>query len=71
VPTIAGSWIGGLNYSPVLATLFLAIGAGAIFQVVYELVKLMIGEPLALGQQVAGLADGLSVMYITGLFVAT
>src|SRR5437667_215711 len=45
-------------------------GAGAIFQVVYELLKLMIGERPALGYQVAGFAAGLLVMYITGLFVA-
>lgn len=70
VPTILGSWIGGLSYSPVLATLFLAVGAGAIFQVVYELLKLMIGERPVLGYQVAGFAAGLLVMYITGLFVA-
>lgn len=70
VPTIVGSWIGGLNYSPVLATLFLAVGAGAIFQVVYELVKLMVGERPALSYQVAGFAAGLLVMYLTGLFVA-
>ncbi len=69
-PTILGSWIGGLNYSPVLATLFLAVGAGAIFQVVYELMKLMTGERSPLGYQVAGFAAGLLVMYVTGLFVA-
>lgn len=71
-PTILGAWIGGLNYSPVLATLFLAVGAGAIFQVVYELVKLMMGEGRtpAFGYQVAGFAAGLLVMYLTGLFVA-
>ncbi|HET6780942.1 MAG TPA: ZIP family metal transporter [bacterium] len=71
-PTIAGAWIGGLNYSPVLATLFLAIGAGAIFQVVYELLKLMIRDDraAAVAYQVAGFAAGLLVMYLTGLFVA-
>lgn len=71
-PTIAGTWIGGLSFSPVLATLFLAIGAGAIFQVVYELLKLMIGEDrtAAVGYQVAGFAVGLLIMYLTGLFVA-
>jgi ZIP family zinc transporter len=71
-PTIAGAWIGGLSYSPVLATLFLAIGAGAIFQVVYELLKLMVAEKEtpALVYQLAGFAAGLLVMYITGLFVA-
>lgn len=70
VPTILGAWLGGFTYSPVLATLFLAIGAGAIFQVVYELIKLMGGERPALSHQVAGFAAGLLVMYITGLFVA-
>ena len=71
-PTILGAWIGGLSYSPVLATLFLAVGAGAIFQVVYELIKLMIAEARtpAFGYQVAGFAAGLLVMYLTGLFVA-
>jgi ZIP family zinc transporter len=71
-PTIAGAWIGGLNYSPVLATLFLAVGAGAIFQVVYELLKLMIRDDraAAVAYQVAGFAAGLLVMYLTGLFVA-
>lgn len=71
-PTILGAWIGGLSYSPVLATLFLAIGAGAIFQVVYELVKMMVaeGRSPAVGYQIAGFAAGLLVMYLTGLAVA-
>lgn len=71
-PTILGALIGGLSYSPVSATLFLAVGAGAIFQVVYELLKLMIQEERApaLGYQVAGFAAGLLIMYLTGLFVA-
>lgn len=71
-PTILGAWIGGLSYSPVLATLFLAVGAGAIFQVVYELLKLMAADSRtpAFGYQVAGFAAGLLVMYLTGLFVA-
>lgn len=71
-PTILGTWVGGLSYSPVLATLFLAIGAGAIFQVVYELVRMMAGEGRspAFGYQIAGFAAGLIVMYLTGLFVA-
>ena len=71
-PTILGALIGGLSYSPVLATLFLAVGAGAIFQVVYELLKLMMADARtpAFGYQVAGFAAGLLVMYVTGLFVA-
>ncbi|HVE92601.1 MAG TPA: ZIP family metal transporter, partial [Actinomycetota bacterium] len=34
IPTIAGTWIGGLSYNPAAAVLFLSLGAGAIFQVV-------------------------------------
>ena len=70
VPTIAGAWIGGLSYSPVLATLFLAVGAGAIFQVVYDVARLMAGERPPPGYRIAGFVAGLLVMYLTGLLVA-
>lgn len=70
VPTILGALIGGLVYSPMVATLFLAVGAGAIFQIVYELVKWIIGERSAIGYQLAGFAAGLVIMYVTGLLVA-
>jgi len=72
-PTIAGTWLGGFTYSPVLATLFLALGAGAIFQVVYEVLKLMIADAaqeVATLINVLGFALGLLIMYLTGLFVA-
>jgi zinc transporter ZupT len=39
VPTIAGTWIGGFLYSPIAAVIFLSVGAGAIFQVVYSLIS--------------------------------
>ena len=71
-PTIAGTWIGGFTYSPLFATIFLAIGAGAIFQVVYAIGKMMVpstdGEPLSL-LNATGLIVGLLVMYVTGLLV--
>ncbi|MDQ7842547.1 MAG: metal transporter [Armatimonadota bacterium] len=72
LPTILGTWVGGLSYSPVLAVLFLALGAGAIFQVVYEIVRMMVAEGRrpAFGYQLAGFGAGLLVMYLTGLFVA-
>ncbi|WP_425321219.1 ZIP family metal transporter [Candidatus Nitrosocosmicus franklandus] len=41
VPTIIGTWIGGFIYSPLASVIFLAIGAGAIFQVVYSLIVWM------------------------------
>ncbi len=76
-PTILGAWIGGFTYSDLFSMLFLAIGAGAIFQVVYEIFKLIAKDSQRTGKVVfgslpnfAGLALGLLIMYITGLFVA-
>jgi zinc transporter ZupT len=73
LPTILGAWIGGFVYSPVFATLFLAVGAGAIFQVVYELVRMMVrqsGDQLMTATNFAGFVVGLLIMYATGLLVA-
>ena len=75
VPTIAGTWIGGLTYSVLMAILFLAIGAGAIFQVIYEIVRFQArGRPvlqiLAVPHNLVGLVLGFLVMYVTGLWVA-
>ena len=41
VPTIIGTWIGGFVYSPLASIIFLSVGAGAIFQVVYALAVFM------------------------------
>ncbi|MFQ6046693.1 MAG: ZIP family metal transporter [Gemmatimonadales bacterium] len=72
-PTVLGAWIGGLAYSPLFATLFLALGAGAIGQVVLALYRVVSREaegpvwnPLTAG----GVLVGLVVMYGTGLLVA-
>lgn len=73
VPTIIGAWIGGFSYSPVLVTLFFAIGAGAIAQVILELWKLFArraGGGLAQPLNALGLVAGLLIMYATGLVVA-
>jgi len=73
-PTIGGTWIGGFTYSPILATLFLAVGAGAIFQVVVEVIRLMAGEAareVTTLLNTAGFVLGLVIMYLTGLLVAT
>jgi zinc transporter ZupT len=71
-PAIFGAWIGGFTYSAPLATLFLAIGAGAVFEVVYEIAKLIIKDsaksPSPIGNFV-GVAMGMLIMYLTGLFV--
>lgn len=75
VPTIAGTWIGGFLYSPIAAVLFLSVGAGAIFQVVYSLIswisqhqKPKSASSLS-GYVVAGFIAGLLIMYLTGLLV--
>jgi zinc transporter, ZIP family len=72
VPTVLGSWIGGFSYSPIWTTLFFALGAGAIVQVIYELFRLFArrgGAALLAPLNVAGLLAGVMVMYVTGLLV--
>ena len=74
VPTIAGAWIGGFVYSPVWSVLFLAIGVGAIAQVIGQIVRQMAREGsatrmLASGPALAGLFAGFAVMYVTGMLV--
>jgi zinc transporter ZupT len=72
LPTVLGAWIGGFTYSPAWTTLFLAVGAGAIAQVVYELGRLFARRSGAgfLGPlNVAGLLSGMLIMYATGLLV--
>ena len=73
VPTIFGTWIGGFSYSPMAGALFLAIGAGAIVQVIAVLGRSMGShgrEGLMGPLNAVGLVAGLIVMYATGLFVA-
>jgi len=74
-PAILGAWIGGFAFSPLLAVLFLGIGAGAIWQVIVEVVALMRrdaerdGIPLVNWLNVAGLLLGLAIMYGTAFLV--
>lgn len=71
VPTILGAWIGGFTYAPLWVTLFLAIGAGAIAQVVYAVWTLLAQREagLAAPLNAGGFVLGLLVMYVTGLVV--
>lgn len=72
-PTVLGAWIGGLAYSPVYSTLFLAVGAGAIAQVVialYRVVGREAGDALRNPLTAGGVLAGLLIMYGTGLLVA-
>jgi zinc transporter ZupT len=75
VPTILGAWLGGFTYSAVLALLFLSFGAGAIFQVVYQIASGMAAgrggvASLLSFPNVMGFLAGFLIMYVTGLLVA-
>jgi zinc transporter, ZIP family len=78
-PTIAGAWIGGFLYSPIAAIIFLSVGAGAIFQVVYSIGSWVL-RPTSENEKssrivavniftIAGFAIGMLIMYVTGLLV--
>ena len=81
-PAIFGAWIGGFAYSPFTSVIFLAIGAGAIFQVIVVLMG-WIGssgthnnagassnlKTLASAPVVSGIAVGMLVMYLTSILI--
>lgn len=71
-PAIIGAWIGGFSPSPTLAVLFLAIGTGAIFEVVYEVAKLIqkdtSREPMPL-TVLTGVVTGMILLWVTGLLI--
>ena len=72
VPTVFGAWLGGFAFSPIWSTLFLAVGAGAIFQVVWQLARMVADTDegsLASALNASGLAAGLLIMYGTGLLI--
>ena len=75
-PAILGAWIGGFAYSPLLSTVFLGIGVGAILQVIVEVGGLLqnnakrAGVPLTSWTNVGGFALGLMIMYVTAFLVS-
>ena len=71
-PAIFGAWIGGFVYSPFTSVIFLAIGAGAIFQVIVVIMKWIQEENdqnLSTIAVVSGIAVGMLVMYLTSILV--
>jgi ZIP family zinc transporter len=75
LPAILGTWIGGFVINPVVSTIFFAMGAGAILQVIYEVGKL-IWEQSASDQKpalsmsnVGAFTAGLTLMWLTALLV--
>jgi len=71
-PAIFGAWIGGFVYSPFTSVIFLAVGAGAIFQVIVVIMKWIQEENegnLSTIAVVSGIAVGMLVMYLTSILV--
>ena len=71
-PAIFGAWIGGFVYSPFTSVIFLAIGTGAIFQVIVVIMKWIQEEGdknLSSFAVVSGFASGMLVMYLTSILV--
>jgi zinc transporter, ZIP family len=71
-PAVVGTWIGGFTYSLPLAALFLGIGAGALFQVAWEIGRIVrrdqVRDPAPF-VSFSGVAAGMLVMYVTGLLM--
>lgn len=72
VPAIMGAWLGGFAPSATLAVLFLAIGTGAIFQVVYEIARLIHKDTAKTPMPMtvfSGVVSGMLLLWITGLLI--
>ena len=70
-PAIFGCWGGGFSFSPLFTLIFLAIGAGAIFQVVISIFQYMKDKSDLLSNTslFAGVSVGLIVMYLTSVII--
>lgn len=74
-PAIIGVWVGGFIFSPLWATVFLAIGVGALAQVIVEVSRLITGWSqrgegrLLNWTTFSGVTAGIAVMYATALIV--
>ena len=75
LPAVAGIWLGSYAFSPHWAALALAVGAGAILQVIVEVGGLLMrrsatqGTSWASAPAVLGVVLGVAVMYGTALLV--
>jgi zinc transporter ZupT len=71
-PAIFGAWTGGFVYSPFTSVIFLAEGAGAIFQVIIVILKWIREEGdqnLSSAAVASGFAMGMLIMYLTSILV--
>lgn len=73
LPTILGGWTGAFFFSPTIGILFLGVAAGAIFEVIVEVMRIVKEEApggIFSAPSLGGLAAGVLAMYVTGIFVA-
>lgn len=74
-PAILGTWVGGFAFNPALSTIFLAVGVGAILQVVWEVGKFVardsarLGLPMLNAVNLSGVVVGIALMYFTAFLV--
>ena len=71
-PAIFGAWVGGFVYSPFTSVIFLAIGAGAIFQVIVVIMRWIREEGdknFSSAAVASGFAMGMLIMYLTSILV--
>ena len=71
-PAIIGAWIGGFSPSPILALLFLAIGTGAVFEVVYEIARMIAKDTAREAMPMtifSGIMVGMLLLWVTGLLI--
>ena len=74
-PAVIGMWLGSLALAPQWSAIALAIGAGAIAQVIVELIAYLYRTsdnkkaPLLAGNIVSGMLTGFAVMFATAMLV--
>jgi zinc transporter, ZIP family len=71
-PAVLGAWIGAAAFNPSAAAFLFGFGAGAIAQVIVQLVPTLRDEQdrVLHPRAVAGLLAGMALMFVTGLLVA-
>ena len=75
-PAILGAWMGGFAFSPLLTVLFLGVGTGAIWQVMFEVGELLRAyarsksEGVITWINVGGFLAGVLTMYLTAFLVS-
>lgn len=69
-PAIAGTWLGGLVTIPAMSVLFLALGAGAVLEVAFEIGKFISKKSATMPITIfSAVLSGMGILYLTGLLI--